>query len=103
MWGMADAQVICHQLGYSKATSIDTGLASGHDRGYLLSKVNCSGSEISLSECDRVYGVHDCSETYQYAEAQCTRGKVCCLCSVSVNLYSLCNINRLAIWTLAFR
>ena len=75
LWVLADAQVICHQLGYNKATSISISQSPGQTKlDYILSKVNCSGSEVRLSECDRVYGAHDCSVTDQYAEAQCASG-----------------------------
>ena len=80
LWHLADAQVICHQLGYSKATSISTGRISGlAELEYLLSKVNCSGSEARLSDCDRVYGSHECSSE-QYAEALCATGKEVVVC-----------------------
>lgn len=51
-WDMRDANVSCHQLGYSKAVSIRTGAAYGRGTGHIwMDRVDCSGDEKRLQDC----------------------------------------------------
>lgn len=61
-WSLADAHVVCKQLGYPHAKSaryeVDFGRSLGLD--IVLDVVACGGDEESLYECEHTaWGVHD--------------------------------------------
>ncbi|KAF4115456.1 galectin-3-binding protein A [Onychostoma macrolepis] len=62
-WELAEAQVVCHQLGFPGAISVTPGGQYGEGSGPIwLDDMNCKGSESSLSECCfKGWGVTDCS------------------------------------------
>ncbi|XP_059413489.1 galectin-3-binding protein A-like [Carassius carassius] len=62
-WDMAEAQVVCRQLGFPGAISVTPGGQYGEGSGSIwLDDMNCKGSESSLSECCfKGWGVTDCS------------------------------------------
>ncbi|XP_016398909.1 galectin-3-binding protein A-like [Sinocyclocheilus rhinocerous] len=62
-WELAEAQVVCRQLGFPGAISVTTGGQYGEGSGPIwLDDMNCKGSESSLSECSfKGWGVTDCS------------------------------------------
>uniref|UniRef100_A0A673M8Z4 Galectin-3-binding protein A-like n=1 Tax=Sinocyclocheilus rhinocerous TaxID=307959 RepID=A0A673M8Z4_9TELE len=60
-WELAEAQVVCRQLGFPGAISVTTGGQYGSGPIWL-DDMNCKGSESSLSECSfKGWGVTDCS------------------------------------------
>ncbi len=53
-WDLADATVVCHQLGYPRAVEAPRGAAFGAGSGpswYYY--VNCVGTELNLNQCSR--------------------------------------------------
>ncbi|KAL9969311.1 hypothetical protein ACROYT_G021510 [Oculina patagonica] len=51
-WGINDANVVCRQLGFSRATAAPRGAKYGQGSGTIwMDEVNCQGSEASLLDC----------------------------------------------------
>ena len=51
-WDLADATVVCHQLGYLRAVEAPRSAAFGAGSGPLwYSNVRCVGTEMNLTEC----------------------------------------------------
>lgn len=71
-FGMADANVLCRELGYPlgasevKSNSYYTpqeNLVDGANTFFNMDEVNCRGNETTLKECDfSGWGMHDCNE-----------------------------------------
>ena len=61
-WDINDANVVCHQLGYSRATSAPVQAFFGAGSGPIhYDNVACTGSEARLANCSRPgSGVHNC-------------------------------------------
>ncbi|XP_056143719.1 uncharacterized protein LOC130119288 [Lampris incognitus] len=61
-WSMADAEVVCRQLGCGSAAKIKKRAAFGPGIGQIwMDDVGCSGSECSLMECSHEgFGKHNC-------------------------------------------
>ena len=62
-WDITDANVVCQQLNYSRATSAP-GLAHfGEGSGPILyDNVACNGTETRLADCSHLgLGIHDCN------------------------------------------
>ncbi len=77
IWTLSDATVVCNQLGFKNsadfANSATVNYPDGHDkRFYLMSSVNCTGTESNIGECERVYGTRKC-ESKDFALATCAR------------------------------
>ncbi|XP_078391546.1 antigen WC1.1-like [Cetorhinus maximus] len=62
-WGMADANVVCRQLGCSSALMVTGGASFGQGEGDIwLNGVKCTGEESFLSDCPSSASVqHDCN------------------------------------------
>uniref|UniRef100_H0XBX2 SRCR domain-containing protein n=1 Tax=Otolemur garnettii TaxID=30611 RepID=H0XBX2_OTOGA len=62
-WDLADAEVVCRQLGCGRAENALWGAAFGPGSGPVwLDEVGCRGSEVSLSECQAErWGHGDCT------------------------------------------
>lgn len=78
-WGMADADVVCRQLGYIGAlrTSTQLEFSSGDGVNILLDEVQCTGLENSIYEClHGPWSQHDC-RFYETAGVICKPNKVC--------------------------
>uniref|UniRef100_A0A8C4QH23 Soluble scavenger receptor cysteine-rich domain-containing protein SSC5D n=1 Tax=Eptatretus burgeri TaxID=7764 RepID=A0A8C4QH23_EPTBU len=51
-WDMADANVVCHSLGFHNATAALLGATFGEGSGPInLANVNCKGNEVSILDC----------------------------------------------------
>ena len=51
-WDLADATVVCHQLGYLRAMNAPRSATFGAGSGpSWYQSVRCNGTELSLSEC----------------------------------------------------
>ncbi|KAK7174155.1 hypothetical protein R3I93_001365 [Phoxinus phoxinus] len=62
-WDVAEAQVVCRQMGFPGAISVTPGGQYGEGSGKIwLDDMTCKGSESSLSECSfKGWGVSDCT------------------------------------------
>ncbi len=71
-WDMADAHVVCRQLGFSAATNAWQSAHFGQGTGQILmDDVNCVGDEQRLQECAfRGWGLHNCRH-YEDAAVTC--------------------------------
>ena len=60
-WGENDARVVCRQLGFFDADSAPHSAHFGSGSGQIwLHNVGCSGSESSIKNCLRGWGVANC-------------------------------------------
>ena len=64
-WGMENAHVVCHELGFSKALSAPIDAHFGAGSGPIwLDEVHCVGNEKSLTYCRHDgWKVHDCGHS----------------------------------------
>ncbi|XP_058272779.1 deleted in malignant brain tumors 1 protein-like [Hemibagrus wyckioides] len=62
-WDLNDAEVVCRQLGCSKAVTAHQSAYFGQGSGPIwLDNVQCSGSESNITQCShRGFGSHNCS------------------------------------------
>ena len=60
-WGLEDAVVVCHQLGFSDAVAAPRGSAFGAGSGpIVLSNFSCSGYEMNITYCEHSFPVSTC-------------------------------------------
>ena len=64
-WDITDANVVCHQLNYSRATSAPGRAAFGQGGGPIhYDDVACTGSEARLADCSHPgIGVENCAHS----------------------------------------
>ena len=65
-WDLADATVVCHQLGYLRAVGAPRSAAFGAGIGpSWYSNVDCAGTETNLTECSKLINSkgHACSHS----------------------------------------
>ncbi|KAK3090315.1 hypothetical protein FSP39_010872, partial [Pinctada imbricata] len=78
-WDLKDAGVACRMLGYNfgaRKAVVMSQFGSGNSN-FLLDDVNCTGNEISLSDCNRKpWKSHDC-KNYEVAGVICNPSKEC--------------------------
>ena len=69
-WDISDANVVCRQLGYSRAVFATKGAIFGRVWDpFLTINVNCTGSETSLADCYKEHWT-DCWH-HEYAGVVC--------------------------------
>jgi len=72
-WDINDANIVCKQLGFPRATQAFGGAYHGQGSGPIwMGDIACSGSESLLSECSHQgWGINDCTHS-QDASVQCS-------------------------------
>ena len=73
-WDINDAQVVCRQLGFPFAGSVQNSARFGYGSGQIwLDDVGCLGSEASIVNCPRgAWGSHNCGH-HKDASVICSR------------------------------
>ncbi|NWI42105.1 DMBT1 protein, partial [Picathartes gymnocephalus] len=72
-WDLADAEVVCRQLGCGKAIAAMGSAYFGQGSGdIVLDNVRCSGHEVSLLRCNHTgWRIHNCAH-YEDASVVCS-------------------------------
>ena len=75
-WDLNDAQVVCNQLGFEKATAAIHNAFFGQAIGPIwLDEVNCVGTEATIGNCShRGWGVHYFCNHREDASVRCSSG-----------------------------
>ena len=72
-WDLADATVVCHQLGYLRAVGAPRYAAFGAGSGpSWYSNVSCVGTEMNLTECSKFSALGSACPHYQDAGVVCS-------------------------------
>ena len=76
-WDLNDAEVVCRELGYGRATAAVCCAFYGQGNGPIwLDNVNCLGTEQTIGYCwHNVWGVHNCGHG-EDASVRCSSGDV---------------------------
>jgi len=72
-WDLSDAQVVCNELNFGKATAAIHGAFYGQGSGQIwLQHLNCFGNEWTIGNCSHGgWGNHNCSHN-EDASTNCT-------------------------------
>ncbi|NXF78205.1 DMBT1 protein, partial [Sclerurus mexicanus] len=90
-WDLADAQVVCRQMGCGRAVAALGSAYFGQGSGNIvLDNVRCNGNEMSLLRCNHSgWRIHNCAH-YEDAGVVCSAqdslGGGGCVCQVGVAL-----------------
>ena len=79
-WDLADATVVCHQLGYLIAIGAPTSAIFGPGNGPVwYSNVRCAGTEQNLTECthSKYYSGSACPHSQDAGVACSSESNVC--------------------------
>ena len=81
-WDIADANVVCRQLGYTGATSARSFAYFGRGSGPIhYDDVACTGSETRLADCSHSgIGSHNCHHSEDAGVVCATQGRLCLVC-----------------------
>ena len=84
-WDLNNAQVVCRQLGYGKATAAIRYALYGQGSGQIvLDNVNCIGTEQTVGNCSHGgWGLHNCGH-YEDASVRCSSGDVISLILIKI-------------------
>ena len=76
-WDINDAEVVCSELGYGKATAGIRNAFYGQGSGQIwLDNVNCVGTEHTIGNClHNRWGLHNCGH-HEDASVRCSPGDV---------------------------
>ena len=76
-WDLNDAQVVCRQLSYGKATAAISRALYGQGSAHIwLNHVNCIGTEQIIGNCShKGWGRHSCGH-WEDASVRCSSGDV---------------------------
>ena len=74
-WDLHDAQVVCSQLGFGKATAVQYNSFYGEGYGQTwLSYLNCIGNELTIGNCSHYgWGYNYCRQG-NHAGVKCSSG-----------------------------
>ena len=74
-WDLNDAQVVCNQLGFGKATDVLYNSFFGEGSGQTwLAYLNCAGNELSIGNCSHNgWGYYYCGQA-RHAGLKCSTG-----------------------------
>ena len=94
-WDLADATVVCHQLGYLRAVAAPRSATFGAGSGpSWYSNVRCTGTEMNLSECSKSYSSFGsaCSHFQDVGVVCSSESSLFCLVlmSLSMLMYICC-------------
>ena len=93
-WDLADATVVCHQLGYLRAVAAPRSAAFGAGSGLSwYSYVQCAGREMSLTECrkyDYYYYFGSACSHSQDAGVVCSSKSDVCFSVTDVDVLATC-------------
>ena len=88
-WNLNNAQVVCSELGYGRATGalIHRALYRGGSGQIWLDDVNCVGTEQTIGKCSHSgWGKRHYCWHYDYGSVRCSSGEY---------IISLCKLRRL--------
>ena len=78
-WDLNDAQVVCSQLGFGRATAVQYNSFYGEGTGQnWLSYLNCVGNEFTVGNCSHRGWGYYCSPGRNHAGVKCSSGTNAC-------------------------
>ena len=96
-WDLADATVICHQLGFLRAVGAPRSATFGAGSGpSWYSNVRCAGTENNLTECSKSISLigKACSHS-RHAGVMCSSEVLFIYCNIAFNYKQLLPLNSI--------